>query len=762
MGSSTHSHFHVDKDNRVFRSGYGYAYMLGGSMPSGNNYATLEYTELNIGEIKQIDTGYGMTYLLTKDGKLYGLGDNNYYQLSNVIGSGVDSRNPVLIMENVEQVAAGYYHAAILKTNGDVIVLGRCDGGEAGRPAGNYGDRNYVAFSGAKYVAVGSDNTFIIDTKGDLYASGNNSYGSIDPSLATNVYTFTKIDSDVIHVAAGQYFSAYIKTDGKLYSKGRNYYGQLGRSEGWRSNSKFGVGFVMDDVRSVACGYNHMVWVTKDNKVYTAGSNAYNQVSIDDRNDRWEPILVREDGLQVYCGMNYTMVLCADGTLVGCGSSDNGELGINNSYTNYWVELGKDVRFANGASPNYIILTNLSYNTPIHKEDTILQVNVDHVLSQKVQYQIAINGKQYFPQSGWTPLLSTMFTMTKNIAHSELDIGINKVVVFFRDEFGSTSLMFAEITKSNKSPTANIRLSSLSVHKQNVNLSGTITDSEGDKVRYRVLLNGNQKHPSVGFTLFEDSPSIVSYVISNSDLVSGSNNVVVEFEDDLGTRATWSGTVIKSNNSPTVKGEVRGLFLDAELNDLDRDPIQYRILVNGKQIFPENGFTNYTVAPYTINYRIPNDAVNKGTTNVVRIEVQDDVGGFTAREITFIGVESGLIFCDATESFYSTDFGEILKYLDFGTIIAGQTTSAERVWVKNTLGYPVTNVRLNLDQRELDGVDAKAEMSQLDAPFVPSQDLMYDGDLPHGEKISFYVRVATTRQARSGGMFDIYVTADPV
>ncbi|KAG2960196.1 hypothetical protein PC120_g28016 [Phytophthora cactorum] len=126
-----------------------------------------------------------------------------------------------------------------------------------------------------------------------------------------------------------------------------------------------------------------------------------------------------------------------------------------------------------------------------------------------------------------------------------------------------------------------------------------------------------------------------------------------------------------------------------------------------------------------------------------------------------MGVYSGLLFCDAAESFYSDDFGDVLKYLDFGTMVAGQTTAAERVYVKNTLGYPVENVRLWVDQRELDGVNAKAEVSKLDAPFEPRPQLVYVEQLDHNAKISFYVRIATNRQAIWGGMFDILVKADP-
>lgn len=64
--------------------------------------------------------------------------------------------------------------------------------------------------------------------------------------------------------------------------------------------------------------------------------------------------------------------------------------------------------------------------------------------------------------------------------------------------------------------------------------------------------------------------------------------------------------------------------------------------------------------------------------------------------------------------------------------------------------------------RELDGVNAKAEISYSTAPFEAMDFLEFTDQLNHGDKIPFYVRIVTNRFAAYGGMFDIYVKADPV
>lgn len=757
MGCQSHHQFFVKTTGETYRSGYNSYYQLGGDINSTNDQRALALYKdlLDNTPIKQIETNYYCTYILTELGELYGLGYTGWGLLGpNATGY---ARAPVLITTNVAQVASGYRHTLILKNNGDVSIIGYNEN----YSGGGY-DPDAVVFKGGIQVAAGKNSSFVLTANGDLYAKGYNGYSALG-SGSSSFTDFINIATKVRFVAAGEYHTVIVMNNGELLGRGYNYYGQLGNSTNYGTSSGTSWVSMMSNVQSVACGRLHTVWMTEDGSVYTAGYNAYGQLGTGNTSNYWQPRNSGFKAVAIYAGYDYTMAIRDDNTLVGVGQSDNGELGNGTGTNTRWLAISSNVRLGSGAIPQYTQLSDITYNSPVHKEDVVAQVTVDHRLAKKVQYNISINGKQYFPQGGgWTPFQNTRFIMTKNIMHTELTLGLNKVVINFKDELGTITSAYLEVYKTNKAPTANISLSNVAVHKQNVTVTGTITDPEADKVSYRILVNDQQKYPSVGLTLAENSPAPVSYVISNSDLNQGTNTVKIEFEDDLGTKGTWSGMVIKSNNSPSIDGEVRGLFLDATITDADKDPIQYRIFVNGEQVFPEAGFSNYTVSPFQITYRIPNQYITKGQENKVRIEAQDDVGGFTAREITFIGVESGLIFCDATESVYSTDFGEIIKYLDFGTIIAGQTTNAERVWVKNTLGYPVTGLTLNVDQRQLDGVTAKAEISEYDSPFIGGPDLMFMQNLGHNEKVSFYVRIVTSRDARSGGMFDIKVKADPV
>lgn len=399
----------------------------------------------------------------------------------------------------------------------------------------------------------------------------------------------------------------------------------------------------------------------------------------------------------------------------------------------------------------------------IHKQDMNFSARMSHEDGLQAQWRITVNGVQKYPASGYTTLTNVPFSFGKNLPHTDFVVGANTVRIETRDSGGNVETFTYTVTKVNATPTVSAQLSSKLIHGQDVKLNATFNDANAeDTVQYRVLLNNVQRFPSSGFSALEAVPVPLAIVFNNSDLIVGTNTIRVEFKDDWGALGTWSDTVTKLNAVPTLSGSMSGLTLNAVINDTDGDDVRYRILINGKQVFPESNYTTLLHVPLEIKYTLSSQQVIIGSNNLIRVEYMDSLGGVGAWEKPFVADFAGLMFCDEAETYYSTDLGEILKYLDFGTIVAGQTTSAERVFLKNTLGYPVEEIQLWNTQGELDGVNAKAEISYSTAPFEAMDMLEFADQLNHGEKIPFYVRVVTNRFALHGGMFDVYVKADPV
>ncbi|MFW5433164.1 hypothetical protein [Paenibacillus apiarius] len=218
------------------------------------------------------------------------------------------------------------------------------------------------------------------------------------------------------------------------------------------------------------------------------------------------------------------------------------------------------------------------------------------------------------------------------------------------------------------------------------------------------------------------------------------------------------------NTTAAIQLQLTGNKLTGKLEDADQGKVQYRVLLNGKPYDPDNGeFTRLASSPVDINLYISEREILFNQENKLTVEFQDYWGQTDRWETTFIGTYSGLMFMDETGNYYSDTFGGILKYLDFGIIIAGQTTVDQKVVVKNQLGYEITNLTLESIKESLpQGVTI--ELSRSNKPFIAQDKLLYSQIFQQDDTVEFYVRIATVIEAEPtvNGQFEIRAKADRV
>ncbi|QJI52471.1 hypothetical protein [Psychrobacillus phage Perkons] len=219
------------------------------------------------------------------------------------------------------------------------------------------------------------------------------------------------------------------------------------------------------------------------------------------------------------------------------------------------------------------------------------------------------------------------------------------------------------------------------------------------------------------------------------------------------------------NTTSTINVSFAGSTVTGTINDEDEGKVQYRVILNEQPYYPSDGsFTPLMPSPLDISLTLSNKDIKIDEPNRIRIEFQDYWGATDYwQPPDFIGTYSGLLFMDETGKYYSTDIGEILQYLDFGVIIAGQTTLEQAIKLRNTYGYTVENINIQANQSNFP-TGMKAQFGTESNNFEALDELNLNMQLEDGQETIFYIRLTTqlgvTPQAN--GEFDILVKADRV
>lgn len=216
------------------------------------------------------------------------------------------------------------------------------------------------------------------------------------------------------------------------------------------------------------------------------------------------------------------------------------------------------------------------------------------------------------------------------------------------------------------------------------------------------------------------------------------------------------------NTVSTINVTFAGSTLSGTIDDEDEGKVQYRVILNGSNFFPSDGsFTPLKASPLDIDLSLTNKDYLIDQQNTIRVEFKDYWGTVDYWEDVFVGSYSGILFTDIVGEYYSTEIGEVLKKLDFGIVIAGQTTTEQEIKLKNTYGYPIKNIKLYTKDGEFPRGMSVQFGSNLTS-FEGTKELHLNTSLEDKEEVSFYVRLSTKLGITppSSGDFDIIVVAD--
>ena len=260
------------------------------------------------------------------------------YDAELAAASSQDAQLTALAAENggIKQVVAGELHTMVLFNNGKLYGTGYNYYGQLG-----LGDTtNRTSFTlveslsdkNITSIACGANYTMAV-IGGNLYATGNNTYGQLGLGNNTNQKTFTIVPgmNNVTSLVCG-YGCTMVMVGGRLYATGDNYGGQLGLGDTRNRTSFENVEFMNDKYpKTIVPAGNHTMILTRSGQLYCVGENTKGQLGLGDTTNRTSFTLVEfmKDKFitSVVCGEYYSMVV-ADGQLYGTGENTYGQLGL--------------------------------------------------------------------------------------------------------------------------------------------------------------------------------------------------------------------------------------------------------------------------------------------------------------------------------------------------------------------------------------------------------------------------------------------------
>ncbi|MCP3944040.1 MAG: hypothetical protein GY710_21530 [Desulfobacteraceae bacterium] len=340
------------KDGRLMVAGSNYD----GEIAAGSMKQIFKWKAV-LSNVVFIAAGERHSFAVRKDGTLWATGDNSFHQLGvpnyyyrkvvkrDRYGEQYETRVKVWrkrvnkwirVFTDVEQVYAGTNHSMALRKDGTLWVAGKNEFGQYGDGKNKGSEMWRQVVNNVKSVSTGFSSSSMVIRKSEK-------------EIAAEKQAKIKGKKTVY------------KQEGDLWVTGWNWNGQLGiiqdedadededeeaavdyEDEEFERANQYYWSDVLSNVIHVSSAPNHCFSLTKDGRLYAAGSNGRGQLGTGDFKDRRKWVEVARNVWDVSAGHFHSLMIKRDGTLWVCGDNYEDQLGTDKWYDEEgWVQIKK-------------------------------------------------------------------------------------------------------------------------------------------------------------------------------------------------------------------------------------------------------------------------------------------------------------------------------------------------------------------------------------------------------------------------------------
>ena len=336
---------------------------------------------LGLDHIIAVSAGKKHSMALRADGVVFVWGDNSLGQLGQVTGGAFANPIQVPSLSNVIDIVAGDDHCLALLSDGSIMSWGANGFGQLGlgfnssfelpslvqSPSGG----SAAILEGVTLISAGSRHSLAV-LDGKVVAWGDNTDLQVGrpssvtvqttPAYVSGNYFFAgaslKKLENIISLSAGDTHNMAVDVEGNLFTWGSGIFGQLGigtvdpvipstfrKRRAQRVDNK---------VRTIAAGRVHSLYVDSKGVLHFFGSNSLGQLgaSITGSGPHVPTTLSFNNVSGLAAGGDFSLVLRANGDILGAGDNAHGQLGtpmgvpFYDVFTSFFSKTGKIAQIA--------------------------------------------------------------------------------------------------------------------------------------------------------------------------------------------------------------------------------------------------------------------------------------------------------------------------------------------------------------------------------------------------------------------------------